>query len=356
MSNFFEHDPAPTLDAALEAQKIIFGPVMFQVANVLLKLGILKLGCKTRKAGILKTELQQQIDCSQYGLHVLLEAALAAGIFTQRSGRYYITRMGYLLYSDKRNRVHMKSMENVLYDGLSRLEESILLGKPEGLKIFGDWATIYEALPSLPEKVQNSWLEWDHFHSDATFPDALSIVFAAPPKSLLDVGGNTGKWAIACCNHDSDVQVGIVDLPGQLKMAEHDVTKQGFAERISMYPVDMLDADSQLPENYDAIWMSQFLACFSEQEIISILCKAESVMDKTTVLYILEPFWNLQKAEAAAFSMICISLYFTCFANGNSKMYQSDEIIHCVRQSGLEVAQRLCAGEGHTLLVCKKRA
>lgn len=343
------------MEAALEAQKIIFGPILFQSANTMRKLGILKLGYEKRKNGLSRAELQQEIHCSKYGLDVLLEAAMALGIFTQKKERYYITKVGYLLHADERNLIHMNLMENVLYDGFAHLEESILLGRPEGLKVFGSWQTFYEALPTLPEEAKKSWLEWDHFHSDSAFPDALKKVFATPPETLLDVGGNTGKWAIACCNHNPSTQVGIVDLPRQLKIAEQNIKAHGISNRVRFHPTDMLSSNSRLPEKYDVIWMSQFLACFSEEEIVSILDKTVAVMNAHNTLYILEPFWDLQTAEAAAFSMICISLYFTCFANGNSKMYRSDVMMRCIEKSGLEIYQRTQVGDGHTLLECRKK-
>ena len=36
-------------------------------------------------------------------------------------------------------------------------------------------------------------------------------------KKILDIGGNTGKWAIASARYEQDIQITIMDLPGQLK-------------------------------------------------------------------------------------------------------------------------------------------
>ena len=355
MSISYEQDRVPAEDAALEAQKIIFAPISFQVVRILLELDILKLACKSRKTGLTQSEIRNNTKCSEYGIKVLLEAALALGVFSKKDNRYYITRTGYALYANKINRVNMEVMEK-LYVGFSHLEKSIALGKPEGLQVFGDWKTIYEALPDLPSSVLDSWLKWDHFHSNSAFPDAIGEVFSTAPRALLDIGGNTGNWAIACCRHDPEVTIGIVDLPGQLKMAERNLTTHGVNERVQMHPANLLDVNSRLPENYDVIWMSQFLACFSENEIRVILRKVKSVMNENTVLYILEPLWDMQQSRAAAFGVICFSLYFTCFANGNSKMFGAKEIIHLIEESNLVVHKQKCIGDGHTLLTCKNGA
>ena len=38
---------------------------------------------------------------------------------------------------------------------------------------------------------------------------------------------------------------------------------------------------------FDAVWMSQFLDCFSEEQIVSILRRAAKVMDSGSRLYIM---------------------------------------------------------------------
>ena len=39
-------------------------------------------------------------------------------------------------------------------------------------------------------------------------------------KKYLDIGGNTGKWAIASSNFSPDIHITIMDLPGQLNVAK----------------------------------------------------------------------------------------------------------------------------------------
>ena len=43
----------------------------------------------------------------------------------------------------------MDFIHDVNYKGLFHLEESIETGKPEGLKEFGEWQTIYEGLITI---------------------------------------------------------------------------------------------------------------------------------------------------------------------------------------------------------------
>ena len=173
----------------------------------------------------------------------------------------------------------------------------------------------------------------------------------------MDVGGNTGRWALQCVQHNPKVQVTIVDLPQQLQLMRHQTAGKPGANRIHGYPANLLDENATFPTNiqYEAIWMSQFLDCFGEDEILSILRRAANVMSENTRLYIMETLWDRQRFETAAFCLTQISLYFTAIANGNSKMYHSDDLIRIVKESGLKVETiHDNLGLGHSIIVCVK--
>lgn len=204
------------------------------------------------------------------------------------------------------------------------------------------------------EAVRESWLKFDHYYSDSAFDAALPIVFKNRPRRLLDIGGNTGRWALRCVNFSPDVQVGIADLPGQLKMAETATRDLPGGDRISGFPVNLLEPDSALPENFDAIWMSQFLDCFSEEQIRAILGKCRRVLPPAGRMFILEPLWDRQKFLAGAFSLQFTSLYFTAMANGNSQMYHSRLLLSLIRESGFEIEEQFDQlGVGHSLIVSR---
>ena len=248
--------------------------------------------------------------------------------------------------------------QDVNYEGWFRLEESLKEGRPVGLKHFGDWPTIYEGLSSLPEEVQKSWFGFDHFYSDSSFPEALEIVFGKyTTRTLYDVGGNTGKWALQCVSYDKDVNVTILDLPQQIEMMRENIKGREGADRIKGYGINLLDSQTSFPsraEGLDAIWMSQFLDCFSEEEIVSILTRAKKAMTKDTRLFIMETLWDRQRFEPAAFCLTMTSLYFAAMANGNSKMYHSEDMIKLINQAGLVVEDIYDGlGQGHSIMVCK---
>lgn len=113
-----------------------------------------------------------------------------------------------------------------------------------------------------------------------------------------------------------------------------------------------MDEGTAVPRDADVIWMSQFLDCFSLEEIARVMgkCYAPSV-------FILEPFWDKQRFEAAAYSLQAASLYFTCMANGNSKMYRYGEFAEAVEKAGFAITEAWhnVGSNDYSLLRCQRR-
>lgn len=355
LKNRYSKEQHTAVEAQRLAQEIAFGPIVFQVSRLMVKFGIFALLAEERE-GLTLTEISERTKLSRYAAQVLLESSLTIGTVLIREDRFVLAKAGWFLLNDKMARVNMEFNHDVNYLGLFSLEEALLNGKPEGLKVFGEWPTIYEGLSSLPEQVQKSWFGFDHYYSDCSFDQALEIVFTNRPRKLLDVGGNTGRWALKCVEYNSEVEVTIMDLPQQLELMKQQTAGMKGAERIHGHGVNLLDKSVPFPKGFDAIWMSQFLDCFSEEEVTSIVSRAAQSMGSETKLYIMETFWNRQKFETAAYCLAQTSIYFTAMANGNSKMYHTDDMIRCVNNAGLEVETiHDGLGLGHSIMVARKK-
>ena len=343
-------------EAQRAAEFIAFGPILFEVSRIMVKWGIFDM---LREEKLTTEEIAQRAGCSLYASKCLLEASLSIGtvLVNPETSRFSLSKTGWFLLNDPATRVNLDFNHDVNYEGMFRLEEALKEGKPAGLKHFGNWTTVYEGLSRLPEAAQKSWFAFDHFYSDSSFEEALHIVFTQKPKTLLDVGGNTGRWALQCVGYDADMRVTIMDLPQQLELMRAETKGKPGADRIDGFTTNMLDRDNRFPtdKHYDAIWMSQFLDCFAEEEIESILVRSAEIMSRETTLYIMETLWDRQRFEPAAFCLTQTSLYFTAIANGNSKMYHSEDLIRIVEKAGLQVVNiHDNLGQGHSILEIKK--
>ena len=351
--NDYGTDSKSALQAKYDAQKIAFAPIMFQAALALRNLGILDYLLKSKRKGAEIKTIASNLNLSTYGVKVLLEAGLSLELVIIKDQKYYITKTGYFILSDELTKVNMNFTQDVNYMGMMSLEKSIVSGKPEGLKVFGEWSTVYEALSELPKQVRKSWFDFDHFYSDYAFPEVLPHIFESAPKKILDIGGNTGKFSIFCAENNADVHMTILDLPGQVLDAKKNIDKAGFSDRISTHALNLLDNSIPFPTGYNIIWMSQFLDCFSPKEITAILRQVKAAMGPDSRVFILELFPDRQRHEAGAHSLNATSLYFTCLANGNSRFYRSTDFIECIQEAGLTIAEQIDdIGWGHSLIEC----
>ena len=155
-----EHQSAG--EAQRLAQEIAFAPIVFQVSRLMVKFGILDL-LNDHSDGLTQAEIAEKAQISGYAAQVLLEASLSIGTVHTRDNRYFISKAGWFLLKDKMARVNMDFTQEICYQGMFDLEKTLQTGKPEGLKVFGSWPTIYEGLSSLPSVAQEKWFAFDHY-------------------------------------------------------------------------------------------------------------------------------------------------------------------------------------------------
>ena len=353
MNKFFKNsDDLTALQALHEAQKIAFAPIIFQVVRTMRDLNILEILSKN-KNGLSYKCLAKKTSLSLYAITVLCESALSAGVVFFKDEKVFLSKVGFFINSDEMTKANMNHNHHVNYQGLFYLDEAIKSGKAKGLQVFGPWETIYPSLSSLPKKAQESWFAFDHLYSDGAFLEASKILLSFNAKAILDIGGNTGKFASLLAKQNSKLDITIMDLPSQIKLAKANVYDNDI-KNISFYEANILKEDSKTPKGFDIIWMSQFLDCFKEEQIISILRKIKSSMNKNSQICIMEPFWDRQKNETAAFCVINTSPYFTAMANGYSKMFKYSDFEQYLIKAGLEVIELIDdIGLCQTIIRCK---
>jgi SAM-dependent methyltransferase len=351
LNKTFSPQSQSAFSARFEAQKIAFGPVVFQCVRYAWKRGMLQALAQAGSTGLSVTELAATELWSKYALKVVLETCLSAGVVYLHDGRYVLDKAGYCVLTDKITQINLDFNHDVCYQGLFKLDESLDLEQPIGLESLGDWPTLYEGMAALPEPAKSSWFAFDHHYSDVSLPTVLPDIFATAPRHVMDVGANTGKFGCAVLAYSPTVELHLVDLQGQLDSAEIMLREAGVRERTHLYPVDLLNPELPLPAGMDVIWMSQFLSCFSESAIASILQRAAAALAPKGQLLIMDTLWDRQRYDIASYCLINTSPYFTAMASGNSKIYESADYIRLAEAAGLRLLTiRDDIGYCHSLL------
>ena len=112
----------PAGDAWLEAQRIALAPIVFQAARLLRDLGILA-ALREHRAGLTIGEIVETVGISRYGVVVLIEAGLAAGLVRCDEDRFFLTPTGFVLLTDESTRVNMNVVQECCYQSAYYLED-----------------------------------------------------------------------------------------------------------------------------------------------------------------------------------------------------------------------------------------
>ena len=385
------------VEVLTEAQKIAFAPMTFQTLAALIDFNILQAVSETPMT---REQVMEKCNLPKYTVFTLFDAALCAGILQKdEDGLYSVTPLGEAFLFDPMTKANFNFVKDVCYMGAHELKESFEKNAPAGLqKHHINSKTIYEVLPQLPDKMLKSWYEFDHYYSDDCFGEVLKIMFNPRPAKVFDIGGNTGKFERACLAFDSECEVNMIDLPPNIEVArskfktadfdghavaqpqcpcegltfrESETSKfktadfDGHAvalDRLKFHALDILKEENNLPDMTGTdgastiVLMSQFLDCFSEEQILRILNKVSERINEHTRVYILEPFIDNQFFAGAAYALSHISLYFTCMANGCSKMYNEADMKDIIKNSNLKVSKAYynIGKYDYTLLECVK--
>jgi SAM-dependent methyltransferase len=325
-------------------------PFAFQAGRAARDLGVLA-ALRTPPEGVDSATVCGLTGLPATSVDALLDACLAVGLVAECTpGRWRLTTVGTVWLNDPQVGVDAEFTHAVCWAGLADLGESLRQGKPIGLRHLGPWATIYEGLTSLPDSVRAPWFAYDHSHSDAAFAEALVHLRTAGVRRVLDVGGNTGRFALALLDGDPAATVTILDHPGQVREATANLAAAGFAARGTCQALDLLDHAVAFPTGQDAVWMSQFLDCFGPADVIALLARARRALAPGGRVWVLEVCPDRQHEAAAAASLRLASLYFTAIANGVSRFYRSTDLLAMAASAGLRtVAIHDGLGTAHSL-------
>jgi hypothetical protein len=137
-------DPMSLADARFEAQKLVFGPLLFQATRLLRDLGILR-ALRVARSGLTLDEITAKVEVSRHGALVLLEAGLAAGVVRGEDDRYFLTKTGACVLTDEITGVNMDVVQHCCFQ--ASLPGGLIRGGVGLHHVFGDGLTIIRRCP-----------------------------------------------------------------------------------------------------------------------------------------------------------------------------------------------------------------
>lgn len=207
--------------------------------------------------------IAKQLDAPEDAVSRLLNAICAMGLLAKDSAQYANTEASrkYLCSDSDHYLGYIIRHHHHLVTSWARLPEAVRTGKPVRLPVIERGGDAREA-----------FLMGMFNLAMQLAPRLVPVINLANCRSLLDLGGGPGTYAIHFCRYNPDLIATVMDLPATRPFAEKTIAQMGMDDRVSFASCDFLVDD--IPGSYDAVWMSHILHGESETNCRRIINKA----------------------------------------------------------------------------------
>jgi len=218
--------------------------------------------------------IAQGAGLDERALTRLLDALTAMQLLLKKDNGYQNTPAARkFLSADSKSYIgYMIKHHHYLMDSWTRMAESIKTGKSN------------RGRASFSDEERESFLMGMFVLGMNTAPSLAGEIDLKGRKSLIDIGGGPGTFAIHFCLQNPQLKATIYDLPATRPFAEKTIGKFGLTDRIAFLDGDYVD--KTIEGVYDVAWLSHILHGEGPDTCMDILEKAVAVLEPGGLLCI----------------------------------------------------------------------
>lgn len=307
-------------------EKFIRDAVGARALQSALELGLIDDLLRQSSADFAALAARSRID--PRGLRLLLGMLCANQVIEERDGRFAVSAaFGTAL--DYRDLLEAKLdfASLVAPDFLGMF--STLLVAPQR---FFETSTIFDlfsyerCFEPTPENVMAT-RRWMHFTTVLTRYEAQACIdhhdFASS-RRLLDVGGNSGEFALRICRAHAGVQASVFDLPLVCDIGMEHLRGEPESARIAFVKAGR--ARDDFPSGFDTVCFKSMLHDWPDREVGQFLENAYRALDPGGTLLIFERGLFDPKSQPIPYSMIPIMLFFRSYRLPDEYLMQLERV------------------------------
>lgn len=271
--------------------------------------------------------LADQLDAPADGVGRLLDAVCAMGLLLKEGEVYANSEASrtYLCSDSDRYMGYILHHHRHLVESWARLPDAVLTGEPVRLPV-----------REKNEDAREAFLMGMFNLANQLAPKLVPAVDLSRSRTLLDLGGGPGTYAVHFCRHYPDLTATVLDLPTTRPFAEKIIAQMGMEGRVSFFSGDFLQDD--FPGSFDAVWMSHILHGESPDDCQRIIDKAARFLNPGGVAIIHE--FILDDAKTGPLFPALFSLNML-LGTAAGRAYSQAEICGMLEKGGLTGCQRL---------------
>ncbi|BFU96180.1 MAG: putative O-methyltransferase, family 2 [Nitrospira sp.] len=267
-------------------------------------------------------QLARSLKVSERGVTMLCRNLAMAGLLIKKGERYRTGRLGSTLLNGD-HPAYRGSYIDLLagqWNDWAALTESVRTGKP-----------VDHGEPEQPD--YRSRFTWAmHQRTMDLAPRLAAGISLKGAKSLLDLGGGPGTYALAFLARNRKLRGTVCDRPAALEVAKTIARSHKAGARLSCLPLDLLV--DPIPGTYDVVWFSNVLHIYSPEQNRAVLRRIKAALNPGGRLLIQDAFLHdregLRPDDASLFALSM--LLFT--ETGDT--YHATEVTAWLKAAGFE--------------------
>jgi ubiquinone/menaquinone biosynthesis C-methylase UbiE len=210
--------------------------------------------------------LAKRVRVSQRGLEILCRNLASVDLLIKSQSRYRISNFSkrYLQKTSPDFRGEYLTLMQRQWSEWSHLTEVIRAGHP-----------LDSQEPETPE-YRRSFTWAMHHRSMETAKDVAQQVALKGVRSLLDLGGGPGTYALAFLKQNPTLHATVMDRPVALDVARTLAQQSSSGARLTYQAGDFLN--EPISGNYDVVWYSNVLHIYSPAENLKIFKKIRRIL------------------------------------------------------------------------------
>ena len=240
-------------------------------------------------------DLARELKVSERGLSILCRNLATAGLLLKKGSRYRNSRLASTALNAD-NPAYRGSYIQLIVNHANdwiRLLESVRTGEP-----------LNKDEPEEPDyRRQFTWAM--HHRTLETAPLIAAQLSLKGVKTLLDLGGGPGTYAMAFLARNLGLRATVCDRPAALEVAKEIAATQKAGARLSYLPLDLLR--DEIPGPFDVIWYSNVLHIYSPEQNLDVFRRAKAALTEGGRLLIQDAFLHDREAlypeEASLFAV-----------------------------------------------------
>lgn len=211
-------------------------------------------------------DLAKKLKVSERGLSILCRNLAAVGVLQKRGAIYKNSRLGATALNANHHAYrggYLNLIKSHWTDWI-RLLESVQSGLP-----------IDHDIPdNLDYRRQFTWAM--HHRTLEVAPAIAAQLHMSCDKTLLDLGGGPGTYAMAFLAKNPKLRATVCDREAALEVAKEIAGTHKAGRRLSYLPLDF--SNEPIPGTYDVIWYSNVLHIYSPEENQAIFRRAKAAL------------------------------------------------------------------------------